>query len=51
VTRGAKSPWRKQMLFQSSWRCECNRLVSNKLKTCDKCGREKKNATTPTKSN
>lgn len=42
MTRGAKSPWRKQMLFQSSWRCECDRIVSGKDKTCDKCGRERK---------
>lgn len=38
------------MLFKSSWRCECGRIVSGKDKTCDSCGRERKNVTTSTKS-
>lgn len=41
MVRGAKSPWRKRILFKGAWRCECSRIVSGKVKVCDKCGKER----------
>ena len=42
MARAPRSPWNNGIQMTHTWRCECNRLVSNKLKACDKCGREKK---------
>lgn len=36
------SPWKRTLVLKGNWRCQCNRIVSNKLKSCDKCGRERK---------
>ena len=41
MVRGAKSPWRRYIIVNGSWRCGCGRIVSGKVKVCDKCGKER----------
>lgn len=32
------TPWRNGIQLTNNWRCQCNRIVSNRLTCCDVCG-------------